>query len=303
MNTKVLYILSAQRSGSTILGRLTDALPDFAFGGEMRRLWQRGFGDDVRCGCGLPHDTCPVWSVAAPAALAGATPQQARTWQVAAAPDRNSALRLARLAVGRAKRPDAATSEYAALLGRTYREFAAASGARVVVDGSKQPADAYVAAMSGADVYVVHLVRDPRGVAYSLTRRAANPAGMHARESVKAAALWTGRNLAAWAIRRAVTPDRMFVLRYEELMADPTAALLRIGAFVGEAVAPPPIENGEITLPTAHTATNQGRSQAQTTVLTPDRSWVTALGAGDFVITTALTSPMRWRFGYRGRHE
>ena len=208
---------------------------------------------------------------------------------------------LGALARGGADRPGSAEAEYAALLGRMYAAFAEATDSRVVVDGSKQPADAYLAAKSGADVYIVHLVRDPRGVAYSLTRRTAKPDGTHPRQTVKAALLWIGRNLAATAIRNAVPRDHLMVLNYEELMADPEAALRRIVSFVGESAEPVAITNGQVQLPTAHTATNRGRSVAERSVLEPDRAWTTKLGDGDYRIATAMTAPMRWRFGYRAR--
>jgi sulfotransferase family protein len=288
MNTKVLYVLGTQRGGSTIVGRLTGALPGFAYGGEMRRLWERGADPDVRCGCGADHATCPVWSVALPRTLAGASLAEARAWQRAAAPDRRSSWRVV---------SGGGDERYDALMGRLYREFATASDARVVVDASKQPADALVAGRSGADAYVLHLVRDPRGVAYSLAKRS----DAHAAAVVKASALWTGRNVAASLVRRAVGRNRFLVLRYEDVMADPQAALTHVAAFVGEEVAVVVEPDGKVALPTAHTPTGNGRFVAESTVLVEDRAWATALGSKDRALASALTAPLRWRYGYGTR--
>jgi hypothetical protein len=296
MQVKVLYILGTQRGGSTIAGRLVGALPGFAYGGEMRRLWERGLDPDVRCGCGADHATCPVWSVALPVALEGAEKAQARAWQRAAAPDRRSGLSL--LGLLRRGRVDAA-DDYTALMARLYTAFGEASGARVVVDGSKLPADAFIA-LATDDAYVLHLVRDPRGVAYSLVRRAHRRAPVHGTLMVKAAALWAGRNVAASAIRRVNGDDARFMtLRYEDLVADPQAALTRVAAFVGEAAAPVVSADNKVVLPTAHTPTGNGQFVGETVALTEDRAWTTALGRADRALVSALTAPLRRRFGYR----
>ena len=128
----------------------------------------------ARCGPSLCRARSPARSLA-----------EARAWQRAAAPDRRSSWRVVR---------GGGDERYDALMGRLYREFATASDARVVVDASKQPADALVAGRSGAEAYVLHLVRDPRGVAYSLAKRSE----AHAAAVVKASALWTG---ATWRRR------------------------------------------------------------------------------------------------------
>ncbi|HVV37154.1 MAG TPA: sulfotransferase [Acidimicrobiales bacterium] len=296
MNVKVLYILGTQRGGTTIAGRVAGALPGFAYGGEMHRLWERGVGTEVRCGCGQRLAACPVWSRAMPAALAGTDAALARAWQRAAAPDRASAGKLARLLSGRRGDADA---KYAALTGRVYAAFADATNARVVVDASKLPTDAYVAAKSGVDAYVLHVVRDPRGIAYSLARRADAEAHAHPRQVMLASALWAGRNATAVALRHVVGADRFLTLRYEDLAADPSGTMARVACFVGEDAVLPVGTDGTVLLPTAHTPTGEGRFVARPVALSEDRAWVAALGAADFRLTTALTAPMRWRYGYR----
>ncbi|HVT77479.1 MAG TPA: hypothetical protein VHD87_10645, partial [Acidimicrobiales bacterium] len=183
MNAKVLYIVGTQRGGTTITGRVAGALPGFVYSGELRRLWARAGDADVRCGCGEVHAQCPVWSRVLPETLVGLAPAEVRAWQRVAAPDRGSARKLGWLLAGRGGEADA---QFAAVTGRLYRAFATASGAHVVIDASKTPADAFVAARSGVDTYVLHLVRDPRGVAYSVARRAGAGAASATRAAVGA---------------------------------------------------------------------------------------------------------------------
>ncbi len=64
-----------------------------------------------------------------------------------------------------------ALSGHAGVLSRVYQSLAKLTGARVIVDSSKRPAiGTLLRALPGVSHYVVHLVRDPRAVAYSYKR-------------------------------------------------------------------------------------------------------------------------------------
>src|SRR5437773_2056276 len=82
------------------------------------------------------------------------------------------------------------------ILGQIYHGIHTASGCRVIVDSSKLPAYGHVVShLPEVDLYVVHLVRDPRATAYSWLRKKAAPdrkEGMMQRQRpLHAAALWT----------------------------------------------------------------------------------------------------------------
>ncbi len=69
---KVLYILGAWRSGTTLLDRLLGQVKGFFSTGEIKVIWDRVFGhvwglgeysgEDVLCGCGIPFKSCPFWT-------------------------------------------------------------------------------------------------------------------------------------------------------------------------------------------------------------------------------------------------
>src|SRR4029077_18987486 len=72
----------------------------------------------------------------------------------------------------------AALREYAEVAGRLYRAIAAATGARVIVDTSKRTGDAaLLRCLPGVGPRVLHVVRDPRAVAYSWSHRSGSPPG------------------------------------------------------------------------------------------------------------------------------
>ena len=135
-------------------------------------LWARGLVDRDLCGCERPVPECPFWQSvlarvfarpdsAAPACIAGAQNRYVRVRP-----------RLA-LDLWRARRLNASSPlvRFAGLQERMYKAIAAESGSRILIDSTKAPAHALIAArFKSADLFVVHLVRDPRAVAFSWSR-------------------------------------------------------------------------------------------------------------------------------------
>lgn len=303
MTTKVLYVVGTQRGGTTIAGRLMGEVPGFAFLGELRKLWQVGLRDGRTCGCGLSYDACQVWSAVVPRMLATTDVATIGRWQQTAAPDRRSSLRAWHLARRGAAHRDRAVRSYATLLGATYADLAAATGATVIVDTSKLPADAVLMSdLEGIDAYLLQLVRDPRGTVYSAIRRSGSGPGVHPRQALSGSTGWMVRHLAGTALRRRIGPDRSLLITYEDLIGDPEAVLTQIAAFVGQ---PPPalplVVGGTVALGVAHTPIGGGRFRPTAVALTRDDRWVTALGAVDRLAVSTLTAPLARHFGYRLR--
>jgi len=297
----VLYVLGNQRGGTTIAGRLIGELAGFSFVGELRKLWEIALPEGRRCGCGRDYFRCEVWSQVMPVLVASGA-SAAQGWQRQVAPVTHSwwhAWRLSRQAPHR--RPPAVRS-YTAALCSTYEALAAATGSRVVVDGSKLPADAFVASLcDGLEVYFLEIVRDPRGVLGSQLRRldSERRRAFHPRHDLYSAAAWTSRHLACSWLRRRLGAHRFLTVSYERLVAEPKACLSEISALVGESVAPPdPRHDGTVSLRTAHTPIGSGRFAATTVKLKRDDRWVTDVSRNDILLTTTLTGWLAGRFGY-----
>jgi hypothetical protein len=277
---------------------LIGELPGFAFLGELRKLWQVGLPQGRSCGCGLPYDECPVWSVVLPKiGRDAATPQR---WQEAAAPDRRSSLhawQLSRADGG----TDPAVASYSQLLGDAYRALGEATGARVLVDTSKLPADAVlVSRLPDVDAYFLELVRDPRGTVYSALRRGEGSRFARLRQAVIGSAGWLVRHAAARRLLRAVGSDRAMVLTYERMVSEPEIVLAEVARFVGE----PGTDNalvigGRADLGVAHTPIGGGRFGPVSVELNRDDRWVTSMSGTDRRVVSMLTWPLARRFGYR----
>jgi hypothetical protein len=301
---KILYIAGWDRSGSTILDQILGQLPGFFSVGELVDLWGRG--PDALCGCGLALRACQVWQEIFLQAY-GETPD---TFDFAACERyRQRCARLRHLLLlpssrlrGLLKR---SLAPYLALTAKLYRAIGSVTGAKVIVDSSKQPSHAYALTLAGmAPPYVIHLIRDPRGCAYSyqVSKVHRDPAIGHmpligpARSSLH----WILANQATEALW-SDQPGRYFPLRYEDFTKRPARALQRIITFVGEPVAPPLLGASQrsVFLRPAHAVSgNAARFATGVIELKCDEKWKQEMKQSHKFVVTALTGFVLGRYGY-----
>src|SRR5262249_20570855 len=141
--TTVVFLAGMGRSGTTLLERALAELDGSTALGEVLHLWVRGIVDDDLCGCGERFSGCLFWQAVGERAFG--------SWGEGDL-DRVGALRpsLDRLRprppIGRRRPPRASErdlAEYGEFYARLYRAAAEVSGARVLVDSSKQVSLAY----------------------------------------------------------------------------------------------------------------------------------------------------------------
>jgi hypothetical protein len=301
---KVVYIAGATRSGSTVLGNLLGELEGFVSVGELRQLWQRGLIERRGCGCGVPVDECPFWAAVlaegfGPAGSRMVRPRDVVDWQ-------RRAVRLRHLR--RARRDTAgdappARQAYASVQARLYEAIAAVTGSRVIVDSSKAPSGAASLRLApGVDPRVVHLIRDPRAVAYSWRRRAGRrPPGEMARYgAVRAATSWAAANAGVEWVRGASGGGRGLRIRYEDMVRDPGTALRAIAELAGEPTGELPLSgSGRARLRPNHTVSgNPSRFETGEIELRDDAEWMDALPWAERSVVTAMTLPWLLRYGY-----
>jgi hypothetical protein len=301
---KVLYIAGWQRSGSTILANLLGAIDGFCSSGELFSVWGYVWEKNVLCGCGQPFHACPHWSAIVRDAFGA--PERidaARMWTSAQHVARTRQMHRLLLS-GKRRRLLAELRPYLADLARLYRSIRAVSGCRVIVDSSKWPSyGSALDALDELDVRVVHLVRDPRAVAYSWTRRKALPDRDPPEEMYRSprdsSVRWNAWNVAAEAFWRA-HPERYLRLRYEDFVARPRESVEHILRFAGEPIGRLPF-TGEhsLELGVSHTVSgNPVRLRTGPVELRPDDEWKQRMERGDRALVTALTLPLLLRYRY-----
>jgi hypothetical protein len=305
---KVLYIAGWGRSGSTILGRILGQVEDFFMIGELRYVWDRGLIENRLCSCGTPFRECPLWQEVMFRAFGGNDRIDAkelvelrerglRTRHVLLAPTRQSLQ-------ARVDRMD----KYLEASERLYRAVRDVSSSKVIVDTSKFPSYAYLLRnVPNIELYLLHLVRDPRAVAYSWASRKKPQSnrGEEAGNLMKPHSL-IGSSLAwnEWnfAIERAWkrVPERYMWLRYEDFVESPQNTVESILQFLGEKEAESPFVNErEISLEMTHTFSgNPDRFRSGTVTVKPDEEWRHKMGNVQQASITALTCPGLVRYGY-----
>jgi len=222
----LVFLAGCGRSGSTLFGRLLGEIEGWIYLGEALRFL---FHDRMRkrlplCACGEAVEACPFWrehdACIDPALRSRATKALRLRGQL-------TAPFLGRLrSVGDPVMADAME----AMLRRVQR----ASGVRVLVDGSKNPANGLVlAGRPGVILHVLHLVRHPGGVVNSWSK----PKGyLQGHGTVRILGWWWATNVHAELLgRRAASYHRV---RYEDAVADPAAVLERLVRAVEQPVGP-----------------------------------------------------------------
>jgi len=299
---KVIYIMAWGRSGSTLLGNLLGEIDGFFHAGELRTIWEKGLVQGRLCGCGISVRECDFWGGVLDRA-GGFDAKEIVKAQRGAARLRH-APRLLRGRPGNGLPGGAVTEAYARAVTQLYRGLAEETSSPVIVDSSKREADAaLLRLLPEVDPYYVHLVRDPRAVAYSWQRRKQTPEPRREMVTYKPSTStrnWVGLNVTAEAVRRKVEPGRYLLVRYEDLATDPAAALEAIVRQVGEWPRELPVNaDGAVRLTPNHTAGgNPGRFKSGHVPLRLDDEWVTGQRRGHRLVATSIAMPLLRRYGY-----
>lgn len=312
----VVFIAGIGRSGSTLLGRALGSISGFASVGEVMHVFGRGMQLNERCACGAPVRSCGVW---------GGVVRDLEDEASCADPATVDAYRhrmtegrsiLSPFLPWRTPRSRSTLERFQGLLSAVYRSLRRRTSSRVIVDSSKNPAYARLLLGSpGIRTYVVHLVRDPRGVAFSLQKRRQRPGTPRAselldrRRAAVGSTLWSAANLLTESLKdRAAGYVRV---RYRDFVRSPDEAVGRVLQCLGAAVDPVSNEervrhlNGRaVPLAVQHVlAGNHVRDEIGSLDLEEDVEWRSALAPAKRRLVTAITLPLLLRYGYPVRME
>jgi hypothetical protein len=227
---RILYVAGLPRSGSTVLGYVLGKLPGKIFVGELAFFWRR-FAEGELCSCGMPLPDCPFWSAVVGKAFGELTREQARRLDKL---EERVIRRLRVLGLAPVRWSTRWAKPIHAMLeerGRLYRSICLIANADFIVDSGKEVTFGCITArLNNASFKTVHLVRDPRGVAFSWQKRVrsdSEPRDMPRSPAVKTAARWMSSNLFVYFSLRKLS-SAYFRVRYEDLVAHPddTARLI-----------------------------------------------------------------------------
>ncbi len=187
-----------------------------------------------------------------------------------------------------------------------FRSLADATGSQVIIDSSKMPARAMALAhVPGIELRVVHLVRDPRGVAWSLRKRlerdlaAGVPKNSRIHPVWWTAAAWSLTNAQAELARRIIGPERSIFARYEDFATRPLEVLERVCELAEVDPAPmAAIVDGEMDLRTRHLVAGNRLRMKGSARLRLDEAWRKKLAPGEIRTCSRVAGPLMRRYGY-----
>jgi hypothetical protein len=328
---KVLKITGLGRSGSTILDVVLGNHPQIESVGEVMNLIRTGWisqeslrGIDPKrlrrrlCTCGkrldvpnidTPSEACPFWSSVRREWVERTDGDSIETY-----PKLQNEFELKRRwprLLYEKRRPSALFRSYARLTRAFFESIRAVSGKPVIVDSSKSAAGAFALGMiPGIDLYLVHLVRDGRGVITSLRKSFEKDlqAGImwdHKGHPMwKTIVRWVVQNLASEWVCIQLGPKRTMRLRYEDFVADPKTALERIGSLIeldltdvaNAASSGKPMQVG-------HNIGGNRTKKSGIITLRPDaEEWKTALSPTEQRLSWMLMGWLMRRYGYKRYH-
>ncbi len=294
---KVVYIAGDGRSGSTLLDRLIGTYPGVFSCGELNNLLPSITSPEQFCACGSRAQDCGFWAEVG-AHWSAAVPDftereylmlQRRYERLRSLVRYSADFTLANPRFAR----------YAEYTGALFRAVSRLAGARVIVDSSKSPARALaLSRVPGLEVCMLHLVRDVRGVAYSLRKLrggAIRPA--RAGSSLRFVGTWAAVNYFCEKVRPQMTGPSLLT-RYEDYTADPDGLLAAVAEMLGMERVAFESRVDELQRQGHQVAGNDARFKPVKRIAT-DETWRRQLGFAMQKSLYLLALPLMLRYGYR----
>jgi hypothetical protein len=308
----VIYIAGSGRCGSTLLERVLGQIPGYVNVGELIELAMHTAPLGERCGCGQATTDCPFWTAVGNRAFGGWDSRyldSVRRRQI------RVVRRHHRIGLRAIERADRKCRTDLAALGvyyeSLYRAIAAESGAACVVDASLEVIQALALAGAGIDVRVIHLVRDVRGVAHSLSKRVVRPHALNGTEFMwrttpaVAAVMWVLCMNQVKLLRQRGIPVAQ--MRYEDFVCQPREA---VEAALGQLGLPPDpsglahIGDRRVVLGPSHGLSgNPSRFLQGELILRPDEAWRDQMSRHNRILVSMIGLQYLLRYGGRRSGE
>ncbi|WP_205479939.1 sulfotransferase [Sphingomonas arenae] len=294
---KVLYIAGYGRSGSTLLDILLSQQESIFGAGEISALTRHVWSNNELCACGKAAKQCAVWS------------QVLDSWVRRSHADPDTDVDTYRVEQHRAETllspsrilRDASFVRYRRETTALLASIAERTSCSVIVDSSKLPGRGLaLAAMREVDLTVLHLVRDGRGVAWSLAKPFKRDVARGLQKEIRrkswlrTAIRWSVVNLMTELLCWRVGRSRSIRIRYEDMVHDPARIASTIHALLHGKLAQPLDPD---LAPRHQIAGNRLRMQ-RSIRLKPDERWRSEMPTPAQLAFSLLCAPLLLRYGY-----
>jgi len=300
----ILYIAGWGRSGSTMLGGLlAESLAESAYIGELWNIWEDYFKRNDYCGCKRRYRDCPFWrTIFSRSGIDNDTGLELMATKFRFLGTR-SLVRPMHLATS--KEQPIELRQYLYYLESVYAALAATTNSRVLIEASKTPnLIPLLASSQSIDLKVIHLVRDPRAVAYSWYHRTkqrgpdSSSGEMDRHSPIRSTAGWLARNFFTnKMVNQTKTPS--ICVRYEQLAETPRNCIQIACRELGLQTSNSRLRKRQ----SAHGHSVRGNpsrfSSSNANKIVRDDTWKTALPIGERLLITAIAFPMLRTYGYK----
>jgi hypothetical protein len=297
---RVLYVIGTARSGSTVLNTLLGSHQDVIGAGELGYLSKHGHAFQEVCSCGAQATRCEFWSrvyaewlrIGGPLSVEHYVALQRRFEQGRFRP-------LER--VPPIQKQTAAYVQYSVLVAHLLHAIRRVSGKSIIVDSTKTPWRALVlASLPGIDLRVLHLVRHPAGIVWSMKKAArGKETDQSPRSVVRSSIYWLIFNLQAALVRRRLPASHSIRVRYEDLARLPAETMRRIGALLDcdlEGVGRQAVSGGSFRV--EHIIAGNRVRMDRKVRLRMDSDWQDQLSLFDRSVCATLTGWLAKLYGY-----
>ena len=302
---KVLNIIGWGRSGSTVLGNVLGHCEGFFFGGELRNIWKLSLLKNRLCGCGVPLKECSFWNSVLKKSFG-----EVRNLDVSLIVkqlEKTTKSRAVALKFSPCGGKYFSSFKYSLdAIRKLYSGIQAETYCRVIVDATKAPLYSYfLSLVDELDVYVIHLIRDPRGIAYSRKKKIVQPDKestiyLEQFNPMNNSLLWNVRNLISEYLWKKYE-NKYLMVRYEDFALEPERTVSNILNFIGESNAKTPfVSDRTVRLGHNHSVWgNPSRFKTGDVELKLDDEWRNKLGFLDKTVSTICTLPLLVKYGYK----
>ena len=233
---RIVSIVGVGRSGSTMIEGYVQKHTGAVGIGELAYVWERGWQENELCGCGKPFRECDFWQAVMKDAFGALSDADVARYAAAFRTARGS-LTQSSASLKRPITPDPLFVDVSRAL---YRSLARQTGGKVLIDSSKIAYfTANLIAAEVGEISVLHIIRDPHGVAYSLLNPKPRPQARDGKTTMgksttvfHSIARWSYRNAQASALRHASGVPSSIVA-YEDFCRDPEGVFADIARVHG----------------------------------------------------------------------
>lgn len=233
---QVIYIMGSGHSGSTLLDIILGNHPDIVSVGELTYLVRNAWINNKRCACGKTGNECSFWSAVRihwGNSIGLKNIENYLTLQ-------SNFERFQRLPSLIGERFIASRTptfrKYAEHTFELFKAISKVSGKKIIVDSSKSPVRGFALSMiPDINFRLIHLVRDGRGVAWSLNKKIGK--GKTFRKNWIYASPWAqGFNWVLTNVTSEYVLKRPGIqgirIKYEDLVGYPVETLRQIGKLI-----------------------------------------------------------------------